>query len=222
VTLIEIIAGPVGDIELALDSAHSELADSASQGIAIIGHPHPLFGGTRDNKVVQTLSRALCDLGYLCIRPNFRGVGKTQGVHDHGVGETLDMRAVYDWAGAKFPLRFNHPIVLAGFSFGSFVVARLNQQLPIGAVERMIMVGTAAGKWPMPNVPSNSLVIHGDQDDVIELSAVMLWAKAQTLPVHVIADTGHFFHGKLNQLKNLIYTTWQRQDLVIPELGTRS
>ncbi len=221
-TQIEIIAGPVGDIELALDSANSELSDNASQGIAIIGHPHPLFGGTRDNKVVQTMSRALCDLGYLCIRPNFRGVGKTQGVHDHGVGETLDMRAVYDWVGIKFPLRFKQPVVLAGFSFGSFVVAQLNQQLPTGAVERMVMVGTAAGKWPMPHVPSNSLIIHGDQDDVIELSAVMLWANAQTLPVHVIAETGHFFHGKLNQLKNLIYTTWQRQDLVIAELGTRS
>jgi alpha/beta superfamily hydrolase len=197
------IAGLVGDIEIAIDMPSIEPV-----GIALVAHPHPLFGGTMDNKVAQTLARTLTELGYISVRPNFRGVGQTAGEHDHGVAETQDSLHVLSWM--RDHLSADLPLVLAGFSFGSFVQSRVAAALSEAqqTVQRMIMVGTAAGKWQVANVPSDSIVIHGERDDVIPLDAVMRWAEPQKIPVTVIPGAGHFFHGDLHVLKQIICQQW--------------
>ena len=198
-----LIAGLVGDIEIAIDTPNGEAI-----GLALVAHPHPLFGGTMDNKVAQTLARTLTELGYIAVRPNFRGVGQTSGEHDHGVAETQDSLHVIDWMWAEFS-GFSS-LVLAGFSFGSFVQSCVAKELGLRnePIQRMVMVGTAAGKWAVESVPEDAIVIHGERDDVIPLEAVMRWAEPQKLPVTVIPGAGHFFHGDLHVLKNIIRQQW--------------
>ncbi|MGL4768174.1 MAG: alpha/beta hydrolase [Formosimonas sp.] len=195
-----LIDGVVGKIEIAIDRP-----SGAVHGLALVAHPHPLFGGTMDNKVAQTLARTLTELGYISVRPNFRGVGATAGEHDHGDGETQDLLQVVAWM--RQHLSNDAPLVLAGFSFGSFVQTRVVAALS-EPVQRMVLVGTAAGKWDVLPVPADSIVIHGEQDDVIELSAVLDWARPQKLPVTVIPGAGHFFHGDLHLLKQIIRKQW--------------
>lgn len=200
------LTGGAGNIECVLDAP----AD-APRGIALIAHPHPLYGGTMDNKVTQTLARTFVGLGYLAVRFNFRGVGASQGVHDHGIGETDDMAIVLAHARAQYP---NLPAALAGFSFGTFVSAQLQQRLlAAGApAERLVLVGSAAGKWAMPDVPADSILIHGEVDDTITLAAVLDWARPQDIPVIVIPGADHFFHRKLGHIKNLVTQLWRRTD----------
>lgn len=182
------IPGPVGQLEtLHLD------ATSSTRGLAVICHPNPLQGGNHHNKVVQTIARTLVGLGFICYCPNLRGVGSSEGVHDHGAGEVDDVLATVAWARQRHgPL----PLVLAGFSFGAFVAARARAQID---TQGLILVGLAAGKYsaPLPDVPADTLVIHGEADDVIPLSAVLDWARAQHLPVLVFPGAVHFFHGQL-------------------------
>ena len=137
----QLIAGPVGAIELLVD------APPSPRGIALIAHPHPLFGGANTNKVTHTLARTLRDLGYVALRPNFRGVGQTAGTHDHGAGETEDLLAVLDWAHQAWQLDVYRPSVLAGFSFGAYVQTRVARRLADAGhpPKRLILVGTAAG-----------------------------------------------------------------------------
>ena len=198
-TVKRLIDGLVGHIEIAIDTPKSIV------GMALVAHPHPLFGGTMDNKVAQTLARTLNDLGYITVRPNFRGVGGTAGEHDHGVAETADMLHVLQWMRSEFDSAL--PLVLAGFSFGSFVQSRVAAALD-APIQRMIMVGTAAGKWDVLPVPSDTIVIHGELDDVIPLVDVMRWATPQKLPITVIPAAGHFFHGDLHLLKQIIHQQW--------------
>jgi alpha/beta superfamily hydrolase len=198
-----LLTGPAGVIDCALD-----LPSGPVRGVAVIAHPHPLFGGTRDNKVVQTLARALLAEGYLCWRPDFRGVGGSQGTHDEGRGETEDLLAVADQALAH-PSAGGHsdlPLVLAGFSFGSFVQTRVAQALTARgqAPERLILIGPAVSRFEVGEVPAGTVVIHGEQDDVVPLSAVLDWARPQQLPVVVLPGTDHFFHHRLPQLKSLV------------------
>jgi alpha/beta superfamily hydrolase len=199
-----VISGPPGRIEVALD-----LPAHAPQGLAFIGHPHPLHGGTLDNKVTATLARAFSGLGWLAVRPNFRGVGLTEGAHDHGVGETDDFVHVVSsasrWLSDLSPAS-ELPLALAGFSFGCFVAARAAQRLAERdrAPDYLVLVGTAAGKWDMPTVPSRTLVIHGEQDETIALADVLDWARPQGLPVTVLPGTDHFFHRRLALLKRLV------------------
>jgi len=189
--------GPAGQIELAIDRA-----GHAVRGHIVIAHPHPLYGGTLSNKVVQTLARAAVQAGWTAIRFNFRGVGRSAGHHDEGRGELEDMLAV---VAAQAP---TGPLCLAGFSFGAFVtshaVARLHAQRPI---ERVLLVGTAASRFQVDAVPAElharTLVIHGEADDTVPLSSVMDWARPQALPVLVVPGGGHFFHGQLPLLKDL-------------------
>jgi alpha/beta superfamily hydrolase len=198
------IDGAAGRIEVALD-----LPAHAPAGLAFIGHPHPLYGGTLDNKVTATLARAFCGLGWLAVRPNFRGVGASGGVHDHGIGETDDFVHVIDsaphWLSDLSPAS-DLPLALAGFSFGSFVAARAAQRLADRdrAPDCLVLVGTAAGKWDMPPVPPHTLVIHGEQDETIALADVLDWARPQALPVIVLPGTDHFFHRRLSLLKRLV------------------
>lgn len=198
------INGAAGVLECALD-----LPESAPRGIALVAHPHPLFGGSMDNKVAQTLARAFIALGYATARMNFRGVGKSEGEHDAGRGETDDMALLLEHMQKEYP---GLPIALGGFSFGTFVQAQLQQRLTAQgqAAERLVLVGTAAGKWPMPNVPANTILIHGELDDTIPLSAVLDWARPQDLPVLVIPGADHFFHRKLQHIKNFVVEIWHR------------
>ena len=173
------------------------------QGIAVIAHPHPLFGGTMDNKVVQTLARAFVANGWTALRFNFRGVGGSAGVHDEGRGELDDYLALVQQAAPEGPL------AIAGFSFGAFVAAGALARL-WGArdVRQVVLVGTAAARFQVPAVPpeahERTLVVHGEHDDTVPLSAAMDWARPQILPVTVVPGGGHFFHGQLPLLKNLV------------------
>lgn len=189
------IAGPAGLIDCAIDEP-----PQAALGVAVVCHPHPQHGGTMDNKVAQTLARAFVQLGYRAVRFNFRGVGGSEGAWDEGRGETDDALAVI--AAHRDP---GLPLVLAGFSFGAYVASQAAQRLPDDAkAERLVLVGPSTQKQQMPAVPADTLVIHGEADDVVPLSATFDWARPQALPVIVIPGAGHFFHGQLTLLKNLV------------------
>ncbi|MDK2125269.1 alpha/beta hydrolase [Parachitinimonas caeni] len=197
------INGPVGQLDT-LRLPHS--TDGAPRGIALVAHPNPTQGGTNTNKVVHTLAKTLSRLGYIAYCPNLRGVGKSAGEHDHGQGEVDDMAAVYAYVQAEHGTL---PIVLAGFSFGTYVQARLAQRLGESAIERLIMAGPACGKYAIPHVPADTLVIHGEQDEVIPLSAVLDWARPQHLPLIVVPGVSHFFHGRLTQLAEIVTHQWR-------------
>jgi len=191
-------AGPAGALEVAIDRP----AD-APRGTAVIAHPHPLFGGTLSNKVVQTLARACVATGWTAVRFNFRGVGQSAGVYDDGRGELDDLLSVVQAQAGQGPL------VLAGFSFGAFVtshaVARLAAERELAQV---VLVGTAASRFEVapvaPELHARTLVIHGEADDTVPLASVMDWARPQSLPVTVVPGGGHFFHGQLPLMRDLV------------------
>ena len=190
----QFIAGPAGRIECAVDKP-----EGAAKGIALIAHPHPLYGGTLDNKVVQTLARAFVELGYESWRPNFRGVGETEGVHDEGRGELEDLAAVLkEIQTEKF--------VLAGFSFGASLMARLAER---AKPQWLVLVGVGITRLQAPAVPADTLVIHGENDDTVPLAAVLDWARPQELPVVVVPGADHFFHRKLQILKRIVQANWR-------------
>jgi alpha/beta superfamily hydrolase len=200
------LTGAAGQLECALDVPNAEQFASP-RGIALIAHPHPLFGGTMDNKVVHTLARAFVALGYAAARMNFRGVGKSAGAHDEGHGETDDMALLLQHMQQQYP---GVPFALAGFSFGTFVQSLLQQRLIAQGTpaERLALVGSAAGKWPMPPVPADTILIHGELDETIPLLDVFDWARPQDLPVIVIPGADHFFHHKLQHIKNFVVSMW--------------
>jgi alpha/beta superfamily hydrolase len=199
-----LIDGPAGKIEVALD-----LPDGEPRGIALVAHPHPLFGGSMDNKVAQTLARTLVQLKYVTYRANFRGVGATEGEHDDGIGERDDLRAVLDYMRAQ-PGQADVPLVLAGFSFGTFVLSHVAAKLREEGrtIERIVFVGTAASRWDVAPVPENTLVIHGEIDETVPIKSVFDWATPQELPVVVIPGAEHFLHRKLHILKRIIVDAW--------------
>lgn len=190
------VAGPAGAIECAIDVP----AQGAPRGVAVLCHPHPQHGGTLDNKVVQTLARALVQLGYSAVRFNFRGIGASQGTWDEGRGEVDDALAVV--AAHRAPGRI---LVLGGFSFGGFVAASAAARLAAGdQPDRLVLVAPAVVNFPTPDVPADTLVVHGETDDVVPLQAAFDWARPQSLPVTVLPGAGHFFHGQLPVLKNIV------------------
>jgi alpha/beta superfamily hydrolase len=198
-----VVAGPVGAIDCAIDHP----ARGPARGVAVICHPHPLHGGTMDNKVVQTLARALVGLGYSSVRFNFRGIGQSAGGWDEGRGEVDDALAV---------IAAHHgtgqALVIAGFSFGGFVAAQAAARLPAGSTaERLVLVAPATVNFPAPAVPANTLVVHGELDDVVPLQACFDWARPQALPVTVLPGAGHFFHGQLPVLKQIVVGAWVPQ-----------
>ena len=200
------VAGPAGAIECAVDVP--VLADGAEpRGVAVLCHPHPQFGGTMDNKVVITLARAFVHLGYRAVRFNFRGVGGSAGAWDEGRGEIDDALAVIQAQRALTP---GLPLALAGFSFGGYVAAQAAPRLAASApVERLVLVGPATSRFEMPaTVAPDTLVIHGEADEVVPLSATLDWARPQVLPVIVLPGVGHFFHGQLTLLKNQVIQAW--------------
>jgi alpha/beta superfamily hydrolase len=198
------LTGHAGKMECLLD-----LPEGAPRGIALVAHPHPLYGGTMENKVAQTLARTFVALGYVVARLNFRGVGESEGVHDHGRGEVDDMAVMLAHMQEHYP---GLPVALTGFSFGTFVQAQLQQRLVAEGrpAERLVLVGTAAGKWPMPPVANDTILIHGELDDTITLAQVFEWARPLDVPVIVIPGADHFFHRKLGHIKNLVVQLWRR------------
>ncbi|WP_377159710.1 alpha/beta hydrolase [Roseateles sp. UC29_93] len=194
------IAGPAGEIECAVDEPAVDAGPL--RGVVVICHPNPTQGGTMDNKVVQTIARAFVHLGYRAVRFNFRGIGKSAGAWDEGRGEVDDALAVI--AAFRDPAQ---PLALAGFSFGGFVASQAALKLEQPA-ERLLLVGPAASRFGVATVPADTVVIHGEQDDVVPLSAVFDWARPQALPVIVVPGVGHFFHGQLPLLKNLVLRGW--------------
>jgi alpha/beta superfamily hydrolase len=188
--------GPAGELEVAVDAPEG----MAARGVALVCHPHPQHGGTLDNKVVQTVARALVQRGYRVVRFNFRGVGLSAGSWDEGRGEVDDALAVT--AAFRDPAL---PLVVAGFSFGAYVASQAAARLPEGAkAERVVLVGPATANFAVAPVPADTLVIHGEADEVVPLSATLDWARPQSLPVLVVPGVGHFFHGQLPLLKSIL------------------
>ncbi|MEY3519533.1 MAG: hypothetical protein RLZZ177_248 [Pseudomonadota bacterium] len=193
------LQGQAGHIEALLD----EPAEGAVQGTAVIAHPHPLFGGTMQNKVVQTLARAFVQSGWRAVRFNFRGVGASEGTYDEGQGEAADMFQVIAQVAPEGPL------ALAGFSFGAFVTSHVVQALgDRRPPQQLVLVGTAASRFELAPVAldlhERCLVLHGELDDTVPLASVMDWARPQSLPITVIPGCEHFFHGQLPLLKSLV------------------
>jgi alpha/beta superfamily hydrolase len=188
-----LIDGPAGKIETDINDP-----GNPRRGIALIAHPNPLQGGTKDNKVVTTLAKAFFALGYVAARPNFRGIGATEGSHDGGRGEASDLIAVAGHLGREYGAL---PLVLAGFSFGAFVQTRVAKEVN---PHRLVLVGPAVNRFPAETVPADTLVIHGEHDDVVPLAAVLDWARPQNLAIVVVPGGEHFFHGRLNQLSGIV------------------
>ncbi len=195
-----VVQGAAGAIEVVIDEPSG---GAQAKGVAVITHPHPLFGGTMDNKVVQTLARAFTQSGWTAVRFNFRGVGSSAGTHDEGRGELEDMLVV---VAATAPMG---AICLAGFSFGAFVTTHAFQRLSVSRdIDKLVLVATSVTRSAAAPIASEAhmktLVIHGEQDDTVLLADVMDWARTQALPVTVVPGGEHFFHGQLPLLKNLV------------------
>jgi uncharacterized protein len=196
--------GPAGTIEALIDAPDGKVA-----GVAVVAHPHPLIGGNAEHKIPATLARLFQRHGWLAVRPNFRGVGGTEGKHDAGIGETEDLLAVIDALRRDYP---GAPLALAGFSFGAFVHAHVAQRLAGAgtAPACTILVGIPSGQvkaqrfYDTPAVPRDALVIHGEQDEVVELSAVLDWARPQRLPVVVLPGANHFLTGSFNAFSAVV------------------
>lgn len=193
------IEGPAGAIETDVNDP-----GGARRGIALIAHPNPLHGGTKDNKVVTTLAKAFFALGYVAVRPNFRGVGASAGSHDEGRGETEDLLAVAGHLKRQFG---ELPLLLAGFSFGGFVQTRVAKCVH---ARSLVLVAAAVNRFPAETVPPATLVIHGELDEVVPLNAVLDWARPQNLPVVVVPGGEHFFHGRLNLLADIVSRYFRR------------
>ncbi len=199
-----VFQGAAGDIDCALDSP-----SGSPRGWALVLHPHPLHGGARDNKIVTTIARACVQAGLLALRPNFRGVGASAGQFDAAVGETADMAALVRQFTEAYPEAAAGKWVLAGFSFGTSVAAQLHSQLgdeQRAVPDALMLVGSAVGRFKFRevSVPDDTLLIHGEADEVVPLSEAMGFARERGLPMVVIPDASHFFHGKLPTLKLLV------------------
>jgi alpha/beta superfamily hydrolase len=193
-----LIQGPAG----ALETIVEETAVAGSS-YAVVCHPHPLYGGTMDNKVVTTVARALHETGIPTLRFNFRGVGASAGAFDHGVGETADADAVAAWGAERWPGR---TLVIAGFSFGAYVALRLAQQR---VLRYLITVAPALELFDgfgmaVPRVPW--LVVQGDADDVVDPAAVIDWVNGLDPKPRLVVLPGavHFFHGRLRELRDAV------------------
>lgn len=193
------IDGPAGKLETILNEPKS-----TPRAIAIIAHPHPLYGGTMDNKVVHTLFRSALELGFIAVKFNFRGIGNSEGTYDHGKGEIDDVRCVVETIRNQYINQsIELPVVLCGFSFGGAVQLHAAQHIQ---PHSMILVAPSVENFDAPAPPKNTqiFIIHGDQDEVISLNSVLSWATPYSLPIIVMPGATHFFHGQLTILKNTI------------------
>ncbi len=196
------VAGTAGNIE---GIAH--ISDEAPRAIAVVAHPLPVMGGTMENKVATTLAKTFTELGCVTLRFNFRGVGASEGEFTGGDGELQDMIAVVRYAQDHFGEDL--PLILSGFSFGGYIATRAANQLH---PKHLVLAGPAVGRFASttelkvvaPVVAPNTLVIHGEQDEVVALGEVLDWARPQHLPIVVLPEAGHYFHGRLAQLRKIV------------------
>lgn len=196
--------GVVGTIDCVLD-----LPMEAPAGWALVLHPHPLHGGARDNKIVTTIARACVQHGLAALRPNFRGVGGSAGEFDAAVGETADMIQLVQQFKQAYPEAAAGKWVLAGFSFGTSVAAQLYSELaeqsqPVP--DALLLVGSAVERFKFRDIaiPDDTFLAHGESDEVVPLTEAMDFARGRGLPMVVIPEASHFFHGKLVVLKQLL------------------
>ncbi len=202
------VDGPVGRIEVIMENP------GAPKGIALIAHPHPIGGGANTNKVAYTLAKTFVHLGYAAFRPNFRGVGATEGEHDEGIGETEDLLAVLRDAKCRCG---DLPVALAGFSFGAYCQTRVAKRLAESGhpAQRLVLVGTAAGfvegtrNYDTESVPADTILIHGSADETVPLANVFAWAQPQDLPVVVVPGADHFFHRRLHNIRDIVTRAWR-------------
>lgn len=203
-----VVAGPAGNIDVIMERP------DAPRGIVLIAHPHPIGGGANTNKVAYTLAKTFVSLGYAAFRPNFRGVGGTQGEHNEGVGETEDLLAVLEEAKCRCG---NLPVALAGFSFGAYCQTRVAKRLSEAGhpAQRLVLVGTAAGfiegtrQYDTEAVPHDTIVIHGSADETVPLANVFNWALPLDVPVVVVPGADHFFHRRLHQIRDIVTRAWR-------------
>jgi alpha/beta superfamily hydrolase len=203
-----LLAGPAGQLEVIMERP------DAPRGIALVAHPHPLGGGANSNKVVYTLARTFVSLGYAAFRPNFRGVGGSEGGHDEGRGEVDDLLAVLAEARRRCG---DLPVALAGFSFGAYCQARVARRLAEAdqPAQRLVLVGTAAGfvegarEYDTEAVPHDTIVIHGAADVTVPLDNVLAWAGPLDLPVVVVPGADHFFHRRLHLIRDIVTRAWR-------------
>lgn len=174
------------------------MPQGAPRAIAVVAHPLPTMGGTMDNKIVTTLVKTFAELGFVAIRFNFRGVGESSGEYDEGNGEVEDVLAIVKYAQKEFG---ELPLVLSGFSFGGYVQARAAEQLH---PKKLVLIAPAVGRFAMPKVAADTLLIHGEMDEVVALSDVFSWARQQHFPIVVVPEATHYFHGHLNQIKAIV------------------
>jgi alpha/beta superfamily hydrolase len=197
-----LIPGPAGKLEIVV-----HIPDDAPRAIAVIAHPLPIKGGTMENKIVTTLAKIFTEMGFAALRFNFRGVGASSGEFDGGNGEVEDVLAVTRYALDEYG---DLPLILSGFSFGGYVQARVAQQLP---PHQLVLIAPAVTRYPMPPVPHNTLLIHGEMDEIVPLADVMQWARPQRLPIVVLPGVVHYFHGCLEQLKEIVRLNFVGQPL---------
>lgn len=200
----QIIVGPAGDLEILVDLPAEHKADAP---VGIICHPHPLYGGTMDNKVVHMVAKAFTEMGLVAVRFNFRGIGKSQGSFDSGNGESQDLMAVVEWLRGFYP---HAPLWLAGFSFGSFVALRTHE---LAMADRLILIAPPVAMFDFqqletPLVPW--MLVQGGKDEVVSPDDVREWLSSHNPPplLHWFDDAGHFFHGKLIDLREAIKGSW--------------
>lgn len=199
-----VFQGQAGAIDCTVD-----FPDDDARGWALVLHPHPLHGGTRDNKVVTTISRSCVQSGLVAVRPNFRGVGASEGEFDAAVGETADMQQLVAQFEEAYPQAASGKWVLAGFSFGTSVAAQLysgraeqGQTVP----DALLLFGSAVERFRFRDItiPDDTLLVHGEADDVVPLSEAMGFARTHQVPMVVVPEASHFFHGRLTMLKQLL------------------
>jgi len=196
------VPGPAGTLEVVVHRP-----EVAPRAIAVVAHPLPTMGGTMENKIVTTLAKTFAELGFAALRFNFRGVGASSGEFDDGNGEVEDALAVTRYALSEYG---DLPLILSGFSFGGYVQARVAQQLP---PRQLVLIAPAVMRYAMPPVPHNTLLIHGELDEVVSLADVLQWARPQLLPIVVLPGAAHFFHGRLDQLKEIVRHHFRGQSL---------
>jgi len=199
-----LVPGPVGPIEVLTSCPECY---TGTRPIAVVCHPHPLFGGSMKNKVVHILAQTFNDMGLLSVTFNFRGVGKSAGRFDQGNGESADLEAVVEFFRARHP---QAPIWLAGFSFGAYVAARAHNAV---RAERLLLVAPPVTMFdfkPLPPVNIPWMVVQGGQDEIITPQAVSAWVSSQRPrpDYRWMADADHFFHGRLNRLRDEVMAAW--------------
>ncbi|MGB8339024.1 MAG: alpha/beta fold hydrolase [Burkholderiales bacterium] len=188
-----LLDGPAGKLEVAVNDP-----GPSRRAIALIAHPHPLYGGTLDNKVAQTLAKTFFEMNCVALRPNFRGAGASEGRYDEGRGEVDDMLTVHAYAKKQFG---DLPVYSAGFSFGGFIAAQICKNI---VINQLVMIAPAVDTFSVGEVEKNTIVIHGELDETVPYKSILDWARPQDIPIITIPGADHFFHRRLHHIKDIV------------------